>query len=276
MFLVYDKNMNLLTFPDGVKPLDIFISSIQKERVSEKVEGVHGSINKGFTYGSRDVELKLLLKARDAKDYRLLRDEVFAMFRRGELYISEEYQKGKRYLISPDEPFIPERFDNNRRLATANINCNMPSLPFAESIGKTQDIQRAGIVNEELWGHGMGLLDDSLVYTVTATSFNIFNAGTEPIHPFQQDLKITISQVAGSTSFLQLKNNTNGTIFKANKAVSNSEKLVIDGPRVTSNSLEYLRDTNKTFIQLDPGWNSFSLTGATSAKIEFDFRFYYS
>src|SRR5699024_4736607 len=48
--------------------------------------------------------------------------------------------------------------------------------------------------DDELWGFGMGLIadDDSLIYTHTGTEFKIFNPGVE-VHPFEQDLVITIS-----------------------------------------------------------------------------------
>lgn len=281
MFLVYDKQMNLIPFPDGVKPLDIFISSISKERVSDNIEGVHGSINKGFIYSERSIELELLLRACDTQDYRLVRDAVYAMFSKGdEKYIAEEYQPGKRYLITVDEQFIPERIPNNQRFANAKVNCRPANLPFSESAGTTQDIQKNGVSSDGvLWGAGMGLIsddsDESLKYTHESPLFRIYNAGDESIHPFMQDLKITVSNVVGSTAFFELKNKTNDTVFKTNEAVTNAQKIVLDGPNVTSNGLQYLRKTNKGFIELEPGWNDFSVSGATNAKIEFDFRFYY-
>lgn len=277
MFLVYDKQMNLIPFPDGVKPLDIFISSISKERISEKIEGIHGSINKGFTYSERNIELELLLKAYDTRDYRLTRDSVYAMFSKGDvLYVSEEYQPGKRYLITVDEQFIPERIPENQRFANAKISCNIANLPFGESVGKSLDLQQKS-ANYDLWGPEMKLIPDSDSYLFTSekNSFRIYNAGDVPVHPFMQELKITISNVVGSNSFLELKNKTNGTVFKVNESVTNAQKVVLDGPNITSNGLQYLRKTNKGFIELDPGWNEFVISGATSAKVEFDFRFYY-
>lgn len=279
MFLVYDKNMNPIPFPDGVKPLDIFISSISKTRNSETIEGRNGRVNKGFTYDTRDVQLKLLLKANDTKDYRLLRNAVYEMFRKGdELYVSEEYEKGKRYLITVDAQYIPERYNNNQTHAEATVTAHISELPFAESIGTTQDIQANGIDSEDgLWSFGMGLIDDpdSLIYTHTGNVFKIYNAGDIPIHPFEQNFKITITNITGSNSYFELKNLTNNTVFHVNEAVSSDKKIVIDGPNVTNNGLAFLRITTKDFIELVPGWNEFRITGATSAKVEFDFRFYY-
>src|SRR5690625_3129655 len=103
VFQVYDKNMNLIPFPDGVKPLDIFISSIGKERATERLEGVDGRIDYGATYNEREIDLEMLLKAYDTRDYRLLRNAVYAMLQTTDtLYVSEEYERGKRYKVSVD------------------------------------------------------------------------------------------------------------------------------------------------------------------------------
>jgi len=114
------------------------------------------------------------------------------------------------------------------------------------------------------------------IYTVyDKLNFRVYNAGNVPIHPFQQEFKITISQVIGSTEYFELKNATSGATFRINEAVSDSQVIVIDGPNITSNGLQYLRNTNKQYIELDPGWNEFEVKGADRATIEFDFPFYY-
>ena len=279
MFRIYDKNRNVIPFPDGVEPLDIFISSIGKDRVTDKLEGASGSINYGSTYDTRSIELELLLKSKDTQDYRLLRDAVYAMFQKTDtLYVAETYEPGKLYKIAVDDQFIPDRLPNNQRYADAQINCTMVNLPFASSIGTTQDIQLNGIsTNDELWSFGMGLITDdaSLVYTHTVNSFRIYNAGNVPIHPFEQELKITISSVTGSSSFLQLQNTTNGSTFRVTGAVASSQVVELNGANITMNGLQALRKTNRQFITLDVGWNDFKVTGALRSKIELDFRYHY-
>jgi len=191
--------------------------------------------------------------------------------------VSESYMKGKRYLVSVDQSFIPDRIPNNRTYAEALITCTKIGLPFAESIGTTQDIQERGInANDAIWGFGMGLIadDDSLIYTHTGTSFKIYNAGDVSVHPFEQDLKITIDNIQGSTSYFELRNITTGDLFRVNEGATGT--IVLDGPNITRNSLNYLRETNKQYITLVPGWNHFEINGADSARVAFDFRFYYT
>ena len=278
IFILHDENMDKIDLPKGVIPLDVFISSIGKERELESIEGKSGVIDYGFLYKERNIELKLLLKAKDTRDYRLIRDEVYDTLDRIH-YVSEEYQPGKIYRVAVDNSYIPERYrSNNQRFAEVEVDCVVVELPFAESIGTTQDIEENGINSEaELWGYGMGLIadDDSLIYTHTKNNFMIYNAGNVPVHPFEQQLKITIDDVRGSSKEFQLRNKTNGTTFKVNEGVKGNQEIVLDGANITSNGLAYLRKTNKQYIVLEKGWNEFEVNGATSARISFDFKFYY-
>ena len=280
MFILYDKDMNKLDFPSGVKPLDIFVSSLQKERTTQTIEGVHGLIDFGAEYRDREIKLELLLISADTQDYRLQRDEVYALLD-DVAYVSEKYQAGKRYSIRVDDSYIPERFDNNQTFATAEVNCTTVGLPFAESIGTTQDIENNGIdANDERWGFGQGIITeiDSQRYTVTTSSeteFIIYNAGNLPIIPFHQYLKITLQNVIGSTEQLRLFNQSTQTYVHITEQVKNSDIIVFDGPTVIKNDQQYFRNTRRTFIELKQGWNRFVLYHCDSATIEFDFRFYY-
>ncbi len=259
-------------------PLDIYIPSMQRERNTSSMDGSDGIIDKGYVFTTRPPSVDVGLISQDTKDFRLLRDVAFNFFNNHDyLYVSETHQKGKRYKVTITESFIPERL--TQEMAIASFSLEMYELPFAESIGTTQDIQLNGIdTDSELWGFGMGLIadDESLIYTHETNEFRIYNAGNRPIHPFQQELKITISNVVGSDNYLQLRNVTTGTTFRVNEKVRDTQVIVLDGPNVTSNGLQFLRSTNKEFIEIAPWWNDFRLTGAKSVTIEFDFRFYYA
>ena len=280
------KNGETFTFEEyKVIARDFIVSSIPLDPVYGQLEGRHGFIDYGATYRARPIKVPFYMDAYDLGDYPLLRDFLFSMVLDTESFYIQELRRGvsdsnqlvggKRYLVRLQNTFEIEQILN---VGLGELIFETTELPFAESIGTTQDIQLNGISSEsELWGFGMGLIanDEALKYTHTGTSFRIFNAGNVPVHPFEQYLKITISEVQGSTSYLELKNETNGSLFRVNEAVTNAQKIVIDGPNITSNGLQFLRKTNKGFIELEPGWNDFTIKGAIGAKVEFDFRFYY-
>src|SRR5699024_317037 len=246
------------------------VSSIEKERVTESLEGKSGSIDYGAIYKERPIELKFLLKANDTQDYRLLRDALYDVIDRIE-YVSETYQIGKRYKVKVDESYTPERYDNNERVGESEVNCITTDLPFAESVGTTQNIERNGLrYSDELWSYGMGLLyeDEAQKYTHQSMNFAIYNAGNVEVHPFEQLLDIKIS---GASKNYELKNVTTGDVFKYTGNATGGLRL--NGANITLNGLQALRDTNKQYITLAKGWNTFRQN--QSRKVEFDFRYYY-
>ncbi|WP_313894674.1 phage tail domain-containing protein [Psychrobacillus sp.] len=283
MFIVYDENMNIKPFPQGVTPLDIFISSINRKRVKEETEGVHGYVDKGYTYDTRNINVILRSEANDTRDYRLLRDEVFSFFSEHDyLYISEEYQRGKRYKVTAVESFIPERI--NRRISSVGIAIEMADLPFAESIGTTQDIQLKGInADDELWGFGMGLIDnEDMVYKfVNNQSPRVFNAGNVRIHPFKQEFKLKLIAKSDSmnngnpVSRMRIYNRTTDEYFQVDDYVKSGDVIEIDGPVVKINGLNALHKTSKDWFTLAPGFNDFTIYYLTDFELTFDFRFYY-
>src|SRR5699024_8626885 len=219
--------MNKIDYPKGITPLDIFVSSIEKERVTESLEGKSGSIDYGAIYKERPIELKFLLKANDTQSYRLLRDELYSAVDDIE-YVSETYQIGKRYKVKVDETYIPERYDNNQRFAEIEVNCITTDLPFAESVSTTQDIERNGLrYSDELWSYGMGLSyeDNTKDYSHRQLNFSIFNAGNVSVHPFEQYLKIELENIGKG---YRLINETTGDKFEYLGRTTG--KFVLDGP----------------------------------------------
>lgn len=213
----------------------------------------------------RPIDATIQIMSHDYLDYNLLRDYLYQIFRFNKtLYIVDNRQPYKRYRVVLQSNFSPVRNASNN--GTATIRFVTEKTPYAESIETTLE---GAIPNFR----GIPPFDlSNLEYTHTTNEFEIYNHHV-PIHPFKQDLIITISDVEGGS--FGLKNLTNGTEFQINDEVSNSQMIKLDGPNVTSNGLQFLRSTNKKFIELSPGWNQFEVTGATSAKVEFDFRFYY-
>src|SRR5699024_10971472 len=154
-------------------------------------------------------------------------------------------------------------------------------LPLAESIGTTQNIDKNSLTYESgLWSYWMGLLYDEESHKYTHTikqgeTVSIYNAGSVEVHPFEQELKIEVSNVYRSRKHFELNNETNGSTFRVKESVSSSDKIVYDGANIRINGLEELRRTNRKYITLETGWNVISIDGADSAEVSIDFRFYY-
>ena len=269
MSYFFDKNMNVIELPEGVTPLEIYVSSIEKDRATSRIEGRNGKIDNGYTFVERDILIRLMLKGKDRADYQLLYDEIYNLFGiNNHMYVVEPLKPGKRFLVSIDQRYTPNKL--NPYTAIIEIECSTVELPFAESIGTSADIDRNGILySQELWSYGMGLLHDeeSHRYTHNTSTFRIFNPGIE-VHPFEQQLKITINNASKD---YQLKNKTTNEIFKVTDDMTGN--LILDGANVLNNNLQSLRKTNKQFISIKQGWNEFEQNGTN--EVSFDFRFYY-
>lgn len=267
---------------------DLNVESIEIIPQYGTIEGRSGRVDYGANYGSRSITTPFYIRAHDMLDYPLLRDMLYSLvISRESFYIRElrrptdkgycpaggeyddVYVGGKRYKVRLANTV---NLDQQRIYGFSELVFETTELPFAESIGTSADIDRNGILySQELWSYGMGLLHDeeSHKYTHDTNTFRVYNPSNVAIHPFEQYLKITIDNASGQVT---LRNNTTDDEFKYNENLNN-RKLVLDGPNITVNNLQALRDTNKKFITLAPGWNEFTSTGG--ARVNFDFRFYY-
>lgn len=276
----------------GINVRDFIVGSIPVSGIYGSVEGRSGTVDYGASYGTRSIEVPIYFTANNYPDFSLLRDALFEITTSKEpVYIREmrrtTYQTGenrfvggKRYLVRiTGEYSIDQMFKHG----FGTLTFETVGIPFAESIGTTRNIHLDGLsASSGLWGFGMGLeaVNEKLIYEYEAVAgqrFRVFNAGSASIHPFEQELKITISDVDGSASAFRVNNLTNGTRFWSNVPISNTDVIEIDGPNVSKNSTSFLRDTGKHFIELSPGWNEFNVLPqfCDRATIRFDFRFYY-
>ena len=143
MFKIYDLNMKEIPFPDGVIPLEIFVGSVGKERAVDTVDGRSGVVDYGFNYTDRPVSLFLRIKAADAADFRLLRNEVFATFDVGSAFYVAEADVPSRVLkVVVDESYIPDRL--TEEYADFDINCRTLDSVFWESKYTTLELHDSG------------------------------------------------------------------------------------------------------------------------------------
>src|SRR5699024_11111232 len=135
--------MNEIPFPDGVMPLEIFVGSIGKDRVTEPVDGRAGVVDYGFNYTDRPVSLFLRIKAKDKIDFRLLRNEVFATFDIGNsFYVAESDVPSRVLKVVVDESYIPARL--TEAYADFDINCRTLDSVFWESKYTTLELHDSG------------------------------------------------------------------------------------------------------------------------------------
>lgn len=254
----------------GIRTRDLIISSPVPINSLSRVDGSIGVLDNGTTFAERPITSYYRAQSKDIVDFSLLRDEIFNLFRSSEsFYLIEKRIPGKRWLVKVAKPYaIPQ---NN---IFGNFDIELISLlGISESISTTQEIEQSGGItyDRELWSYGMGLLHDeeSHKYTHNKEEFSIYNAGNVAIHPFEQELKIT---VGNATSGYKLENETTGDVFEYSG--NQIGTLVMDGPNITISGRQALRDTNKEFITLAPGWNHFKQN--QPGTVLFDFRFYYT
>ena len=140
---MYDLNMKEIPFPDGLMPLDIFVSSISKKRATEEIEGRNGVVDYGTNYVDRSVELSMWINSADTIDYRLLRNEIYALFDTGNAFYIEETRVPSRVLkVAVDESFIPDRINSN--VASVEVTCRTLDSVFWESKYTTLELHDSG------------------------------------------------------------------------------------------------------------------------------------
>src|SRR5690625_770305 len=282
----------------GVEVRDFIVSSTELRPIYSMIEGRSGHVNMGADYGARTITVPFYFKAGDLHGVALSRDDLFGLVTDAEPFYLREMRRLKEhpgYICddpSDDRIYRVNDYDNlfvggkryKVRLASSfdieqvyrygfgELVFETTDLPFAESIGTTLDIEGNGIsANDELWGFGMGLqsVAETLKYIHDTRTSRVYNAGNTAIHPFQQDLLIMLNCIFNEG--YELKNRTTGDTFRVVKDMHGT--IVLDGAEVVNNGLQALRNTNRQFISLAPGWNDFEQS--SNNYLVFSFRFYY-
>ncbi|PGC72628.1 phage tail family protein [Bacillus wiedmannii] len=246
---------------------DFVVSSPSYKHTAEEMEGGHGAIDLGTTYGVRTIRGIFYFKAVDHADYVLFRDEVFNLFNSNQsFYLIDNRNGGKRWLVKCASSFEPDQLRMYGFFEVEFVSFS----PFAESIGTTLDPLS---IDSSIWQVGQGLTTEDLGYVHTTPSFRIYNAGVIPIDPRRMPLLITFK---GASTNLKIRNKTTGDEWSYTGTTTANDTIRLDRVRSTKNSLSIFRDTNRKLISIESGWNDFEITGATSPfSISFDFRFYY-
>jgi phage-related protein len=222
----------------------------------------------GKDFGPREITAVCSFFAVDYEDSLLLRDEIIrVIYGREPYYIVPEATPGKRWLVEASDSITPELIGMYGEFTLSFIS----DSTYAESIGTTLDPLT---FDSELWQIGEGLTVDDKSYTQSTTAFSIYNAGDITVDPREFPLVITFK---GASTNLSIANTTTGETWSYTGTTTASDSLKLDGVRMLKNGVvSVFANSNRKLITLAPGWNNFTITGASGAfTISFDFRFKY-
>ncbi|HJA89567.1 MAG TPA: phage tail family protein [Candidatus Jeotgalibaca merdavium] len=274
-FTLYDPNMNELKYPEGVRPLDLLVSSIEKERKEQAIDGIPGVVDYGYNLKGREIKMNFMTEHyHDTFDHRLQRDEIYNLFDSYPyLYVSDNTVPSRVLKITIDGSFTPERY--GYWYSTFEVDARVSSLPYWRTKYTTQDIETNGYSGlVEKFGTADGINVDRTKYTFTEKTFKVWNGGNVTVDPRNMMLNIRLYRLVTDGKFT-MTNKTTGEVFKYT-AVRTGNTVDLNGVKALVGLAENrLRETNRKFISLVPGENEITITGGTVDNIQFDFPFYY-
>ena len=274
-FTLYDENINEIKYPVGVTPLDILVSSIERERYEENIKGIPGPIDYGFDFKEREITLKFQMEHfHDTFDFRLQRDELYNIFSsHNHLYVSDNLVPTRVIKLQVDGQFTPERY--GYWYSTLEVTGKTTGLPFWRTKYTTQDIEALGFdAIAEKFGMADGLNIDYPKYTFTENKFTVWNGGNVTLDPRNMPLKIKLKHLVTDGNF-KLTNKTTGETFEY-YAPRTGNTVDLDGVQAfVGYQLNRLRETNRKYISIVPGINEIEYSGGTMDDIQFDFPFYF-
>lgn len=273
-FTLYDPNMNKVDYPVGVRPLDLLVSSIEKERKEQQIDGVPGVVDYGYNYKGREVKMNFMTEHYHGTfDHRLQRDEIYNLFDSYPyLYVSDNTVPSRVLKITIDGSFTPERY--GYWYSTFEVDARITGLPFWQTKYTTQEIDKDGYsAVVEKYGMADGIHLDHSKYRFDKKEFTIWNGGNVTIDPRNMDLKIRIAY-GTSNGTVRVDNLTTGEFITFSRPVVN-DHLDFFGTKVLLGATNRLRDSNRKFISLVPGENKIKISNIDFRFCTFDFPYYY-
>ncbi|MGX0298253.1 tail protein [Staphylococcus hominis] len=273
-FTLYDENMNEIDYPVGVTPLDFLVSSIERERYEETVNGIPGTIDYGFDFKDREITLKFQMEHyHDTFDFRLQRDELYNIFSsNNHLYVSDNLVPTRIIKLQVDGQFIPERY--GYWYSTLEVTGKSVGLPFWQTKYTTEKIEAKGYdAIYERFGMADGINQDMANYRFQSSVFSVWNGGNVTIDPRQMPLNIRIWH-STSKGNATIENLTTGDKVIVYREHTNSYINLI-GAKVMLADTNWLRESNRQYITLAPGENKIRISNTNFSDVTFDFPFYF-
>lgn len=244
------------------------IPSLEIVHDTETVYGRDGSLFLGSNFSDRSISVRFLYESENINNYYLIRDRVNQLFARKEtFYIIFKDVPLKRWKVRLAKSFEvkPNQFMEAFEIEFKCVNV------FAESIVNTRDPNFQHIFSYQTGSPWDQDLD--LSYTFDSNEFIVDNIGNVLIDPRQHEIEIVIKATA--SSYLEIKNNTTGDVYRYNGALTTNDTLTLSGIQSFKNGISVFKDTNKKLLRLNEGKNSFTVTGGTVISAAFNLRFLY-
>lgn len=275
-FKLYDPNMNELKFPVGVKPLDFLVSSIEKERYTETIKGIPGTIDYGFDYKERsDCSLTFFLRHyHDEHDYLLLESEINAFLdSQPFFYVSRNNLPTRVLKVTIDSSYKTERVLGSM-YATLEVPVNITGLPFWQTKYTSMYFEEQGFdALVERFGLADGININYPNYIFEDNTFYVWNGGNVDIDPRYMTLYIRLKNVKSSGD-LTIENLTTNEKFIYKPSVDDAH-IDLYGTKILMGASNKLRDSNRKFIGLKVGLNKIKISNATHEGALFTFPFYF-
>lgn len=273
-FTLYDPNMNKLNYPVGVVPLDLLVSSIEKERKEVSIDGIPGVVDYGFNYKGREVKMNFMTEHYHGTfDHRLQRDEIYNLFDSYPfLYVSDDTVPSRVLKITVDSSFTPERY--GYWYSTFEVDARVTGLPYWQTKYTTQEIQNDGYsAIVEKYGTADGINVEWLKYTFTENSFTVWNGGNVTIDPRNMYLNLKFTNMQTEGNFTIENESTGEKNVFIPKFSGNYYEL--NGTKALIGYNNRLRDTNRKFVSLIPGENKIKIINGTFNRAIVNFPFFY-
>lgn len=249
-------------------------SSPQITNNYQQVTGVDGSQFLNETFDKRTMNEQFSLDYMNYEDLVLAKHEIYKLFGSRQLIrVRNSTNMAKVYFAYP-MAFDIAPFQSGARTATFTIPFDNPS-GYWFSIDRSDKAR--SFVTDDL-AYGMGFPSTNIGdYHYHSTSFDVYNPSDIAIDPYYEhhDYKMKISF---SGSSIKITNSTNGSSFSYTKAASST--LTYDGLNIYNG--DNINDNNNLnansdygTIVLEPGHNSFQVTGCSSCSLTFSFPFIY-
>ncbi|WP_270786388.1 phage tail family protein [Enterococcus avium] len=252
---------------------DIQVSSIVIGMPVPKNEftSFQGSVGQqlvNHSFDSFPITLEFDLKVKTLDDLVLKETELRELFNReAEYYFIYSKEPGKQYPVTLEGISVTKKaFFMSHFTVTLNV-----FKGYAESIASTlSDFD----LSEE-WQFSQGIESEDYKFTHTTSQFKIFNAGSFPVDPRENGLKITLQgeSLGNATIF----NRTTGErfIYYPEFSTNLGQTITLDRVFPKLNGINCGIDTNHALITLVEGINEIEIQNVSNVKSYWDFRFLY-